>query len=72
MLIHIKFFYPFESIKNSIKIVFSSYFYILEEKVGDILSCTCISKNVFKCILKHAFFNVMQWSQRTSSYWSLD
>jgi hypothetical protein len=34
--------------KNSIIIMFSSYFHILEERVGNIFSCTCISKNVFK------------------------
>ncbi len=46
--------YPFESTKNPITIVLSSYFHILEAKVWHLLSCTCISKNVFKCILKHA------------------
>ncbi len=45
-------FYPFESIKNLITIGLSSYFHILEAKVGHMFSCICISKNVLNCILK--------------------
>jgi hypothetical protein len=64
--------YPFESTKNSITIVLLSYFHILEVGMWHLLSCTCIYKKVLKCILKHAIiFNIMQWSQRSSSYWSL-
>ncbi len=46
--------YPFENTKNSITIVLSSYFHILEIGARHLLSYTCISKNVLKCILKHA------------------
>jgi len=46
--------YPFESTKNSITIVLSSYFHILEAGTWHLLSYICISKNVLKCILKHA------------------
>jgi hypothetical protein len=46
--------YPFESIKNSVTIVLSSYFHILEIGAWHLLSYTYIFKNVFKCILKHA------------------
>jgi hypothetical protein len=49
-------FYPFESIKNLVTIGLSSYFHILEAKVGHMFSCTCISKNVFKWILKYVIF----------------
>jgi hypothetical protein len=54
-------FYPFESTKNSITIVLSSYLHILEARTWHLLSCTCISKNVLKCILKHVIiqYNVM-------------
>jgi hypothetical protein len=51
-------FSPFESIKNLIAIGLSSYFHILETKVGHMFSCTCIFLNVLKCILKHA---IMSW-----------
>ncbi len=51
---YILMFYPFESIKNSITIVLSSYFRILEARAWHLLSNTYISRNVFKCILKHA------------------
>jgi len=47
-------FYPFESTKNPSTIVLSSYFHIFETWVWHLLSCTCISKNVPKCILIHA------------------
>jgi hypothetical protein len=48
-------FYPFESIENPITIIFSSaYFHIFEVRMWHLLSCTCISKNVLKHILKHA------------------
>jgi hypothetical protein len=40
--------------KNPITIVLSSYFHILEVGAWHLLSCICISKNVLKCILKHA------------------
>jgi hypothetical protein len=42
-------FYTFESTKNPITIVLSSYFHILEVRTWHLLSCTCI---VLKCILK--------------------
>jgi hypothetical protein len=45
--------YPFESKKKSITIVLSSYFQIFEAGACHLLSCTYISKNVPKCILKH-------------------
>jgi len=64
--------YPFESTKILITIVLLSYFHILEIGTWHLLSWTCIYKNVFKCILKHAIiFNIMQWSQIFSSHWSL-
>jgi hypothetical protein len=47
-------FYPFESTKKTITIVLSSYFHILEARAWHLLSYTYISKNVFKCIIKHA------------------
>jgi hypothetical protein len=64
-------FYPFESIKNLIKIIFSSYFYTFKAKVGHILSCIFISNNVFKCVLKHVIFQyyVMK-SKNFLNYWS--
>jgi hypothetical protein len=46
--------YRFESTKKSIIIVLSSYFQILEIGAWHLFSCTCISKNVLTCILKHA------------------
>jgi hypothetical protein len=46
--------YTFKSTKNPITIVFSSYFHILEVGMWHLLSYTCISKNVLKCILKCA------------------
>jgi len=64
--------YPFESTKNLITIVLLSYFHILEARTWHLFSWTCIYKNVLKCILKHAIiFNILQWSQIFSSYWSL-
>ncbi len=36
-----------------------------------ILSCTCISKSVLKCILKHANFQYYAMKSKNSSYWSL-
>jgi hypothetical protein len=64
-------FNPFESTKNSITIIFSSYFHILEIWAWHLLSYTYIFKNVLKCILNMQVFNIMQWSQRSLSYWSL-
>jgi hypothetical protein len=52
--LYILMFYPFESTKNPSTIVLSSYFHIFETWVWHLLSCTCISKNVPKCILIHA------------------
>jgi len=49
-------FYLFESIKNLVTIGLSSYFHILETKVGHMFSCICISKNVLKWILKYVMF----------------
>ncbi len=49
-------FYRFENIKNLIKIVLSPLFHILEAKVKHVFSYTCHSKNLLKCILKHANF----------------
>jgi len=46
-------FYPFESRKNSITIVLSSYFHILEARAWHLLSYTFFFINVFKCLLKH-------------------
>jgi hypothetical protein len=46
--------YPFESIRNPFTIVLSSYFHILEARAWHLLSCICIFKNVFTCILNHA------------------
>jgi hypothetical protein len=63
--------YPFESPKKSIPIVFSSYFHILEEGMWHLLSYICIFKILLKCILNMQLFNIMQWNQRSSSYWSL-
>jgi hypothetical protein len=59
-------FYLFENIKNSITIVFSSYFHIFETRVGYIPSCTCISKNVFKCILKHS--NLQYYAMKSKKF----
>jgi hypothetical protein len=52
--------YPFESIENIITIIFSSYFHILETKVGQVFSCIYIFLNVVKCILKHENFEYIQ------------
>jgi hypothetical protein len=39
-----------------ITIILSSYFHIFQARAKHIFLCTCISKNLFKCILKHAIF----------------
>jgi hypothetical protein len=44
--------FTFESTKNPITIVLSSYFHIFEVGMWHLLSCTCLFLNVLKCILK--------------------
>ncbi len=58
---HILMFHPFESVSNPITIVLSSYFHILV--------FLKMYSNAYKNM---QFFYIMQWSQRTSFYWSLE
>ncbi len=62
-------FYPFESTKNSVTIVLSSYSHIFEIGAWHLLSYTCISKNVLKCILKHAI--IQYYAMKSKIFLSL-